>query len=110
MRFMTNYEYKYGEKVYSRWCTKNKHLAFRYRCDSVPFIHSYGHGGWYSNPRTRFEEINNYIADEDDKALLTPHQIQQVEKYRNNLPDSWDEKPRARRGDSWKNYRKTRYK
>ncbi len=107
---MTNYEYKYGEKVYSRWWYfREPAKVFSYRCDSVPGIHVHYSGG-PRNPKTRFEEINNYIADEDDAALLTSHQIQQIEKYRKSLPDSYDDKPRSRKGDCWKNYRKTRYK
>jgi hypothetical protein len=48
-------------------------------------------------------------ADLEDDEEITAPQIK-VRARRKNLPTLWDDIPHARRGESWKHYRKTRYK
>lgn len=104
-------EFKYGELVCIRWFfRKRADSIYKYRCGPVPGIHKYGHGGWYRRPTTKQCLSSNYIADETDKMLLTAHQLNNLGKYRVLPPNAWDDYPRSRKGDSWKNYRDKQYK
>ncbi len=104
---------KQGDWLYSgRWgfILRNPKCAFRYRLDPVPGVHKYGHGGWFRNPHTKQERSNRWIPESDEVyELLTAHQIKQLEKVR-DLPSDYDDIPRSRKGNSWKNYRQTRYR
>ena len=90
---------KYGDKLYRcKWYFINSRqelLAFRYRIDPVPFIHkrsSRGFGNWYKTPRVMNEKRQSFTKFCRAKRNLR------------NLPNPWDDYPRADSYDrrSWK--------
>lgn len=105
-------EFKYGEVCYHRWWGFGAKQLFTYRCGTVPGIRKCRPSRrWYRVPKVIYEPRNAYMADADIRQVLTPHQIAQIEKFRNWLPDPWDDVyDRSKRNHNWKQFRKTRYK
>ena len=99
-------EYTHGDIVH-HWATRAGYrLIFRYRQDSVPFTAKFrGGGGWFRSPKTLNEKKQTYLPDEQDRVLLTSHQLPGISKAR-DVPTSWDDLPR-RCERSWKLNRDT---
>jgi hypothetical protein len=94
-------EYTHGDIVH-HWATRAGYrLIFRYRQDRVPLTAKFrGGGGWFRSPKTLNEKKQTYVPDDDDRDLLTSHQLHGISKIRDG-PTSWDDIPR-RCERSWK--------
>jgi len=67
-----------------------------------------GRRRYFRRPKTTQERRKSFDIDREDRELYGV----KIRPSRNatNLPDTWDDIKHARRGDNWKNYRKTQYK
>lgn len=96
-------------RISSRWWLRHK-ASYKFRYDEVPYISRRRSGGGYRAIRT-LTERRAY-----DRAMSWNDQEEgiriRVRAKRNPtmLPNSWDDIPRSRNGNGWKQYRRTRWK
>ena len=108
-------DFKHGEKITAGsrfWTWRDQ--AFRYRQDPVPGVRKWRGGSCFRSPRTTQELSSGYIADDEDRSLLTAAQVHKITfaSLRRDLPSAWDDILRGdyRKHVSWKRKRDTQYK
>lgn len=86
------------------------HRKFKFRSGPVEGISPWRRGSFYKYPRTAQEICeNDFFINYDEDVKEYKIKIRK-RRSRAALPTCWDDIPKARRGDGWKNYRKQQWK
>ena len=102
------------KEAYSNLPNLVRHRRRRYhpktfRNSPVPGVHRRSYGSYWRIVKTNQEIRENDFLNYDEDCLEYGIKVRGPRRH-GILVDSYDDPCRGRRGDSWKNYRKTQYK
>ena len=97
------------EAFYRRW-NLNKTKGCKYRRDPIPDTgtNSWSFSKYYRHPKTTSERRAAVALSDDQDARYYGVRVRPGRSVR-NLPNTYDDVPRARRGRGWKQNRKNRW-
>lgn len=106
-------EVQYGTKIsWDYWSYRAKNSTVRYRMDPIPGTSKYrgNRYAWQRYPVTKQLLTLHDKSFKEDMHELTSQQQHQIKMRDRYIPHSYDDPPFARRGFSWKYYRKNQYR